>query len=56
MTNLMTVNRPDTERVIIKREDVEVQVTIFEKEPHEGFVRIWNGDGTIPRTYPIKVI
>lgn len=43
-----------SDSVFIRRGEVEVQVTIFEKEPHEGYVRI-NTPGNV-RTYPIRVI
>lgn len=49
-----TIEEQDEETVFIRRGDVEVQVTIFEKEPCEGYVRIRGDSSTVARTYPIR--
>lgn len=42
--------------IFVRRGDIEVQVTIFAKEPHEGYVRISTGPDAMVRTHPIRVI
>lgn len=51
-----TIEEQDEDTVFIRRGDVEVQVTIFTEEPHEGYVRIVTGPGSVPRTYPLRTI
>jgi len=53
---MLIVERDAPEVVVIRRGDIEVTVTIYEKEPHEGHVRISTGSGSIARTYPLRLI
>ena len=51
----LRIKQHDEFTVTIRRGETRVEVTIFDKKPYEGFVRILDSN-QMARTHPIRVI